>query len=893
MAEEFDPYHKWLGIPANEQPPNHYRLLGLELFESDHEVIDSAADQRMSHLKTYQTGKNARVSQNLLTEVAKARVCLISPSEKTNYDRDLRLTLTVGSSVTNSPPPIPASQSPDSNEFVDSAASAGPIRISDQDSLVTEYKRINRRNKKLLLAIFGLLCCLIAVFSYAFLRTNQNLSDASPVTQTDDDDKRGSTNSKAKDAKGNPGKVSADQSLTTTQPATQTDTEPGEKSGSNDPSTERQKKKKPSQSSDSENQTLPDTGSDTGKPAIVIVKKKDNTKTIANIERGPVPTESIWRPFTSVLQREFDIGDDLNDLERYVLFNELLSLAKTESHPGRSYAMFNLAVEQAKTTCNSNGNSIYASEINKRFVYDNAEQDFLVSISTDLKSKLDLIVWLEAATELVRKQLKKSRWSSSILLLRKITEVISGPLGRTIDANFYKSWLEAIERLAKISSQFKSELNQKLTTGQLSDDQQIDVGIYFCFVKGDVSRGLSHFEKSNFKPLVDLAKIGKTQPNDPTELLPIAEKWLNVSSKVGDAEFLFRDQAKEIYKRYEQAVPAGQHSKKTTKRIEELNPKIGNAANSPPRSVSRIKFSSRIKPIETTSNIIGKIHVNTLSEKSIAISGEDGFQLFDMESGRLLDSNYSQRKTFYPIKAFQGSDNSSLLATLDPRRGLRIIDIDLRLGKKKQSPFRRILADPTMRAFDIGDDFTVYALTLNDIKRWSPEEAWRQNTPGKPETLPIATSFIPNRIEAIPNLGYALSDNRNLARISASQKVIELFSGEALYDYDFPQNGSAVILATKGSIKYRLLKGNQKRTITTQSDAKKIKFIDGSRFAISLHVDGSIRAWDINEKSENHLLDSLQFAEYKPIDFSIANDRRAIVLTDENASLRKVKVFFE
>ena len=44
MAEGFDPYHKWLGIPPKDQPPNHYRLLGIELFESDPEVIDMAAE---------------------------------------------------------------------------------------------------------------------------------------------------------------------------------------------------------------------------------------------------------------------------------------------------------------------------------------------------------------------------------------------------------------------------------------------------------------------------------------------------------------------------------------------------------------------------------------------------------------------------------------------------------------------------------------------------------------------------------------------------------------------------------------------------------------------------------------------------------------------------------
>ena len=42
MPEKFDPYHKWLGIPPKDQPPNHYRLLGIELFESDADVIATA-----------------------------------------------------------------------------------------------------------------------------------------------------------------------------------------------------------------------------------------------------------------------------------------------------------------------------------------------------------------------------------------------------------------------------------------------------------------------------------------------------------------------------------------------------------------------------------------------------------------------------------------------------------------------------------------------------------------------------------------------------------------------------------------------------------------------------------------------------------------------------------
>ena len=43
MVGEFDAYHRWLGIPPAEQPPNYYRLLGLQAFEHDRDVIDGVA----------------------------------------------------------------------------------------------------------------------------------------------------------------------------------------------------------------------------------------------------------------------------------------------------------------------------------------------------------------------------------------------------------------------------------------------------------------------------------------------------------------------------------------------------------------------------------------------------------------------------------------------------------------------------------------------------------------------------------------------------------------------------------------------------------------------------------------------------------------------------------
>jgi hypothetical protein len=86
----FDPYHKWLGIPPQDQPPNHYRLLGIGLFESDPEVIDAAADKHMTYIRGCATGPHVAHSQKLLNEIAAARLCLLKPEKKKAYDTSLR-----------------------------------------------------------------------------------------------------------------------------------------------------------------------------------------------------------------------------------------------------------------------------------------------------------------------------------------------------------------------------------------------------------------------------------------------------------------------------------------------------------------------------------------------------------------------------------------------------------------------------------------------------------------------------------------------------------------------------------------------------------------------------------------------------------------------------------
>ena len=100
--QKFDPYRMWLGIPPREQPPNHYRLLGVGQFESDADAISNAADRQMAHVRSFQSGQHSKISQQILNELSTARVCLLNASKKAAYDAQLR----AQAAPLETPPPL-------------------------------------------------------------------------------------------------------------------------------------------------------------------------------------------------------------------------------------------------------------------------------------------------------------------------------------------------------------------------------------------------------------------------------------------------------------------------------------------------------------------------------------------------------------------------------------------------------------------------------------------------------------------------------------------------------------------------------------------------------------------------------------------------------------------
>ena len=158
----FDPYYKWLGIRPEHQPPDHYRLLGLDPFESDSDVIRTAAERQMAHVQSYKIGPQSDLSQRLLNEIGRAKFCLLNPETKAEYDRTLRQRMQPAAAA-ESPPVI-----------VDEAAPA--VRVNAAPRAPVKHRR---RNGLGVAISIGSILIVVSAVGGAFLITPKEPVDVS------------------------------------------------------------------------------------------------------------------------------------------------------------------------------------------------------------------------------------------------------------------------------------------------------------------------------------------------------------------------------------------------------------------------------------------------------------------------------------------------------------------------------------------------------------------------------------------------------------------------------------------------------------------------------------------------------------------------------------------
>jgi hypothetical protein len=90
MAADF--YTQWLGLPDGHRPPDYYTLLGVEVFCRDQDAIEKATRQQLTRLDEfalYPDRDTRDAVQDIMNEVARARVDLVNPKRRPIYDSKL------------------------------------------------------------------------------------------------------------------------------------------------------------------------------------------------------------------------------------------------------------------------------------------------------------------------------------------------------------------------------------------------------------------------------------------------------------------------------------------------------------------------------------------------------------------------------------------------------------------------------------------------------------------------------------------------------------------------------------------------------------------------------------------------------------------------------------
>ena len=90
MPQKIDPLEAWFGIAPEKQPPDHYRLLGLEQFEPNQDAISEGITKTKASLQKKAKAGYEEEAREVYELVKKAKLILQNPERKEIYDRLLK-----------------------------------------------------------------------------------------------------------------------------------------------------------------------------------------------------------------------------------------------------------------------------------------------------------------------------------------------------------------------------------------------------------------------------------------------------------------------------------------------------------------------------------------------------------------------------------------------------------------------------------------------------------------------------------------------------------------------------------------------------------------------------------------------------------------------------------
>jgi hypothetical protein len=560
VNDSFDPYRKWLGIPPEEQPPHHYRLLGLELFEEDPDVIVNAADSRLSFLQSLVKDKNADMADRLSAQIKEVQSCLLDPAKKAFYDGQLqrRIAASKKESPTTSGMGVPSAIMPENP----SAEFAIPeLHVPAYSQLTASSPR--KRWHLIAAMLFGLaaLGCLLVFLLVKTKSADETIPTGTVARSNSGSEKSGKTETAPNATRDN---TTANNLAAKPENPLDDSTEDSSRGNGSMPSPDGSHPSK-SRADLGENPFLqtPLNNSETGQSRNVEDPPPKNSnsdfRNETNLEmqggnedeppisrqlsdkRQPIPTDADAQAAEKSIRKSYalNISAAQSGFEKIALSTRIWTQAlENRGDLTAQYAMMSVAFQLACDSGQLQRAMNRADSFANYFDVNPWDLKFL-AIGKTIKAALaaqttrtnPLKINGDEVVLICRQFAEEAKEAGEIEIADKTVKAVM-PLAKKDpmlmrDINVFG---QEIKRLAARYQPVRKALD---TLKEKPDDADANAlaGRWTCFESHDWDKGLSMLAKSSDAPLADLAKRDITVPKDAAQQLAIADEWWDYAQK--------------------------------------------------------------------------------------------------------------------------------------------------------------------------------------------------------------------------------------------------------------------------------------------------------------------------------------------------------------------------
>ncbi len=545
---DFDPLYYWLGIPPGEQPPDHYRLLGIRRFENDPLVIENAADRQMVHLKTFQTGPHSDDSQRLLNRVASARICLLNPGSKSAYDdklsRDEAELAAAASLAREQADSLPH----DSDAHQEAALQS----IAEIDR--TAGRRLRKKNRLFaavsLIVAIGAIVVIAGIFAsnrpVAVTPDAKTLADKQPVAH-DAVRQIVTPDAAAQDAAATDAHARADKQPLAHDPVApevaKSDAEIRADKPPAAPEVDEQTVAPAPQSANRSRDELtfegnsesndvrgekPQPKSDATEQAAE--KKPDDEKPLA---KRPLPSAAEQKKFVGLMEEAYNFSALKTPLDRTALAEKLVGDAlKAKSNGGEQFVLLNRAAELASAGGDPAAMFRAVDAIGERYQFDPSalKLRLLKGCLNETGNLEGVAAFWTACESQINAYLNKQRYDEALDTAKTVCQVIQSLQNKTLRMQSL-AWKKALAQVNKDYQEFR-QAEKKLASEPRDPAANLTVGRWLCFQRDDYKAGLPFLAKGGDAELAALARREiDSPPITAGDKAALADAWWDLGEK--------------------------------------------------------------------------------------------------------------------------------------------------------------------------------------------------------------------------------------------------------------------------------------------------------------------------------------------------------------------------